>query len=307
MQKRIALMPNPFNDVELNVTTELVVESISNRVVVTVTSDIYNMLMAKEQISKLDNKILVYLKSAFVDDVCKSSDLAIAVGGDGSILEAGQYALKADIPIIGINKGRLGYLAKVDEHQIKSLVACLINDNYTIEKRAVLKISVIPLHQEFYRIFPYAINDLAIEKTNGKSIVVNQTLGSDTLTYTANGVVISTPTGSTAYSYAAFGPIIDTEAKAMVVTPIVSFQRAVSSMVISAGKRMEFTVGDPTRREKAMLSIDGQEVCRIDNPNTVEVEVAKDKYLKLIIPQEDEFLGKTFYKTVITKSFGLGF
>jgi len=151
----------------------------------------------------------------------RSFDMLISIGGDGTILRAVAYVGKLDIPILGINTGRLGFLATVQQNEIDRVVHHVIKGDYHLSKRSLITAS--SSHQENH--LPpnnFALNEVTVSRMNTTSMIQIETHLNDELltSYWADGLIISTPTGSTGYSLSCGGPVISPETDAFVITPI---------------------------------------------------------------------------------------
>ena len=148
-------------------------------------------------------------------------DLLISVGGDGTILRAIAYVGDLGIPVVGVNTGRLGFLATIQIDDIQSALTEIFNGEYKISERALLSVSTDPEHQDIVETH-FALNEIAISRKNTTSMITIEThLDDEFLTsYWADGLILSTPTGSTGYSLSCGGPVIAPKAKNFALTPI---------------------------------------------------------------------------------------
>jgi NAD+ kinase len=146
-------------------------------------------------------------------------DMVISVGGDGTFLDSVMVVRDSGIPIVGINSGRLGFLANIASEDIDEAIDDVINGNYSIESRQVLKLEAT--NGQFSE-FHYALNDLTVQKSDNLSMItVHVYVNEEYLaSYWADGLIVATPTGSTAYSLSAGGPIVVPGSDALLITPI---------------------------------------------------------------------------------------
>ncbi len=153
------------------------------------------------------------------DDIREKVDMVFSVGGDGTFLDSVMIVKDSGIPIVGINSGRLGFLANIAEDDIDTAIEEVFNGNYTIESRQVLKLESI--NGQFSE-FSYALNDLTVQKSDHLSMITVHVYVNEQYlaTYWADGLIIATPTGSTAYSLSAGGPIVTPGSDALLITPI---------------------------------------------------------------------------------------
>jgi NAD+ kinase len=226
-------------------------------------------------------------------EIDNSFDLLISVGGDGTILKAVNYIKDYDIPIVGINTGRLGFLATVNKEDIKSTISCLIENEYTISQRSLLCISTTPENEEFCN-NNFALNEIAVSRKNTTSMITIDTwLDDEYLTaYWADGLIVSTPTGSTGYSLSCGGPVITPSTKALAITPIAPHNLNARPLIIKDNTKITLKVSG--REDEYMVSMDSR-IATLRNNTTVVIEKAPFK-LKMI-----EFTGDTFLKTLRKK------
>lgn len=153
-------------------------------------------------------------------DLPKDADMILVIGGDGSVLDAAVYAIGADLPLLGINLGRLGYLAELDRDEISEL-ARLVDDDFEIREHMTFAVSLVRGGEEMHLV-RHAVNDVVISQGDGEGlseILLDDGVGNH-LSYLADGMIVATPLGSTAYSLAAGGPVVDASLEAFCVTPI---------------------------------------------------------------------------------------
>jgi len=159
-------------------------------------------------------------------------DLIITLGGDGTILKATNLVQDLDIPIMGINMGRLGFLANIEKSKILSAVDTIISGDFFTEERSMLSLqSNLPLFEDM----PFALNDFTVHKRDTSSMITITVMVDDKYlnSYWADGLIFSTPTGSTGYSLSCGGPIISPDSGNIVITPIAPHNLNVRPIVIS--------------------------------------------------------------------------
>lgn len=154
-------------------------------------------------------------------DLDKTFDLFVSIGGDGTILRAITFVKDLNIPVIGINTGRLGFLATIQPENIKEAIQQIKNKAYTLSKRTLLSIETTPENDNIKDV-NFALNEIAISRKNTTSMItVDTKLNGEFLTsYWSDGLIISTPTGSTGYSLSCAGPVITPDTTSFVLTPI---------------------------------------------------------------------------------------
>ena len=188
-----------------------------------------------------------------------TADMAISMGGDGTFLKTASRIGHRGIPIIGINTGRLGFLADVSPEGIDRAFEEIINGQYQIEERATLH-----LHAEGHKLkgYPFALNEIAILKRDSSSMISIRTsiAGNYLTTYQADGLVIATPTGSTAYSLSVGGPIMVPRAGTTAITPVAPHSLNVRPIVVRDD--WEITLEVSSRSHNFLVAIDGRsETC----------------------------------------------
>lgn len=177
----------------------------------------------------------------YVDFSLRKFDFVIALGGDGTILSAVTYVRDAHVPIVGINLGRLGFLASIEKKRIREAVTYLLKGRYVIEKRSLLYLeSNLPVFGDIR----FALNDCTLLKRDTSSMITIHTyINGDYLnSYWADGLIVATPTGSTGYSLSCGGPIIFPNSGNFVITPVAPHNLNVRPVVISDDSVISFQV-----------------------------------------------------------------
>jgi len=186
----------------------------------------------------------------------RTLDLAVVLGGDGTLLSAARAVAKAGVPVLGVNLGSLGFLTEIPLPELYSALEAVAAGSTTIEPRCMIDCQLI--RDGAVAAQHEAINDVvasrsAISRLNNFDLFVDQMF---VTSYKADGLIVSTPTGSTAYSLAAGGPILTPSVKAFVVTPVSPHSLTHRPLVVSDSSQIEIEV--KTGNEKAFLSVDGQ-------------------------------------------------
>lgn len=200
------------------------------------------------------------------------ADFAVSMGGDGTFLRTASRIGDKRIPILGINMGRLGFLAEVNPRELESCLHALSQGTYTIEERDLIQVKT---DGEPFKDCDCALNDIAILKRDDASMIGVRTSinGNYLTTFQADGLVISTPTGSTAYSLSNGGPIIVPETKVFVVTAVAPHSLNVRPIVIPDTAELQLTV--ECRSQHFLVAIDGRsEIC----PQNTRLTVRKAPY-----------------------------
>lgn len=188
------------------------------------------------------------------------ADMVLSMGGDGTFLRAASYVVNKNIPILGINTGRLGFLADVSPEEMEDTFKDIYNHNYKVEDRSVLQ--VISNGQSL-KGYPCGLNEIAVLKRDSSSMITIHTSinGAYLTTYQADGLVIATPTGSTAYSLSIGGPVIVPHSNTIAITPVAPHSLNVRPIVINDD--WEITLDVESRSHNFLVAIDGRsETCR---------------------------------------------
>ena len=182
-------------------------------------------------------------------------DLVISLGGDGTFLQTAAWVGRQNIPILGINTGRLGFLADVNTDDIDTTLSEIFHREYTVEERSVIELVSNP---PFRGIYNYALNEIAVLKRDTSSMItINTCLNEEYLTnYLGDGLLIATPTGSTAYSMSVNGPIIIPQANNFVLSPVAPHSLNVRPLVIPEDFCIRLKV--ETRNNNFLVALDGR-------------------------------------------------
>jgi NAD+ kinase len=181
----------------------------------------------------------------------------ISVGGDGTILKAATFVRDKNIPIIGINAGRLGFLATIQFENIESLLQKLLNNDYAISKRTLLSIETTPNYENFTEL-DFALNEVTVARKDTTSMITIITyLNGEYLTsYWADGLIVSTPTGSTGYSLSCGGPVLTPNVESLVITPMAPHNLNARPLVIMDDMEIELRISG--REEQFLISLDSR-------------------------------------------------
>lgn len=243
--------------------------------------EFYNLLVAQ---NTLDKKYPTY---AHFNDLSNSFDVLFTLGGDGTILRAVTYIRDLNIPIMGINTGRLGFLATVQKNQIEEAIQLLLNKEYTIQERTLLQIDTIPKKDDFKEL-NFALNEITVARRNTTSMIgVKTYLDGEYLTnYWADGLIISTPTGSTGYSLSCHGPVVLPDSKSLIITPIAPHNLNARPMVISDEITIELSVS--AREKDYLVSLDSR-IATISTDTRILIKKAPFT-IKSIMPKNQTYL-----------------
>lgn len=190
-----------------------------------------------------------------IGEECVDADMAISIGGDGTFLKAASKVGSRQIPILGINTGRLGFLADVSPEEMEQALAEICCNHYRVEDRTVLQVTGTP-HP--LSLAPYGLNEIAVLKHDSSSMISIHTSinGEPLTTYQADGLVVATPTGSTAYSLSVGGPIIVPHSRTFALTPVAPHSLNVRPLVIDDDA--EITLHIESRSHNYLVSVDGR-------------------------------------------------
>ncbi len=216
-----------------------------------------------------------------------SFDLLISIGGDGTILRAITFVKDSDIPIIGINTGRLGFLATIQDDEIEDALVSIFNKDYRISERTLLQIETDPKNKDLEEL-NFALNEIAVSRKNTTSMITVETqLDDEYLTsYWADGLIISTPTGSTGYSLSCGGPVITPGANSIVLTPIAPHNLNARPLVIPDKTEIKLKISG--REDNYLVSLDSR-IATLQNNTTILVKKADFK-IKMIELKNESFL-----------------
>jgi NAD+ kinase len=222
-----------------------------------------------------------------------SFDMLLSIGGDGTILRAATLVRNSGVPILGINAGRLGFLATVQKEKIDSFLQFVIDKKYSISKRALLSLACSPENEAIHEI-NFAMNEITVSRKDTTSMITIETYLNDEFlnSYWADGLIISTPTGSTGYSMSCGGPILTPEVKSLVITPIAPHNLNARPLVIPDNTEIKLRVTG--REDKYLVSLDSR-VTTVKNESILIIKKNPFEINMIEIPEE------TFLKTLRNK------
>lgn len=274
------------------ISTEPIIKKIlnffnSNKVELVIEKDFLDMIYDKKLIVK-DYKTF----SSFTD-LDSSFDIMISIGGDGTILRAATMVRDSGIPILGINAGRLGFLAKVQKENIEGFLQFVLDKNYTLSKRSLISLQCSPRNESFEDI-NFAMNEISINRKETTSMITVKTLlnGEYLNSYWADGLVVSTPTGSTGYSMSCGGPILTPDVQSFIITPIAPHNLNARPLVIP--DNTEVTLQVSGREDSYLVSLDSR-IATVSSDSVLTLTKAPFHINMVEIPHE------TFLHTLRTK------
>lgn len=258
--KHIGIIPNLLKDKDLE-TTKVVVSWLTKHGFEVYLTDHIGSLL-EEQVHTLEEQQLY--------DRC---EVIIAIGGDGTILSIAQKACLFDVPIIGINLGRLGFLADIETSEVTQLLPKLLTKDYAIEERMMLAIKVIEPSGGSHRF--YALNDVYVARGSSSRISEFEIKVNEHFLdiYPADGIIIATPTGSTAYNLSAGGPIVAPLANQMMITPICPHSIYSRAVIVADTDSIQVKTNN-TDGTILELVVDGQMKMHITPEHSIEIQKA---------------------------------
>ena len=275
--RNIVIIPNDKKDAELKTTKKLIF----------LLKDKAQLYMEKK-FSHLENGI------NFLDDedLFDCADFVIVLGGDGTILEVAEQCGTRNIPIIGINLGRIGFMAEVDALQMEKACDALLSGDFKIEKRMMM---VVSISKKDKCINYYALNDVVVSKSESSMIAIEIHSDSEKINeYKADGLIIATPTGSTGYSLSAGGPVCDPTMELFIASPICAHELHARAALMPAEKSLHISLSDELGTE-GLVTVDGKVKEKIELGD--EVIVKKSKHYTEIVKIKDQ----SFYDVLTEK------
>lgn len=281
--KKVAIFGNQFQEKKSIHTQQLLDVLESHQIAILIEQQYYIYLKNHLSLEK-------YALIPF-DSLNEKVDLVISMGGDGTFLKTAQKIQSKGLPILGINTGRLGFLADIGLEHMEEEVREILKGNMHIEQRSVLEVA---LSDGKLPISRFALNEVAILKHDTSSMIAIETKINSKLltTYQADGLVIATPTGSTAYNLSVGGPIITPTCNTLSITPVAPHSLNIRPIVLNDSATI--TLGIRSRSNNYLISIDGQST---SIKSTVTTTIKKANYHINIVRRKDQ----TFFKTLRNK------
>ena len=216
-----------------------------------------------------------------------SFDIMISIGGDGTILRAATLVRDSGIPILGVNAGRLGFLAMVQKDEIAEFLQLIIEKKYTISERNLISLTGTPDIPEISDI-NFAMNEISVSRKDTTSMITIETYLNDEFlnSYWADGLIISTPTGSTGYSLSCGGPILTPNVSSLVITPIAPHNLNARPLVIPDDTVIKLKITG--REEQYLVSLDSR-IASVKNESVLTIKKTPFK-IKMVEVQEETFL-----------------
>jgi NAD+ kinase len=231
-------------------------------------------------------------------DSIKHCQLFLSIGGDGTLLESVSHIGIYEIPILGINTGRLGFLATLSPGEMEHALAQVVEGNYKLDKRSVLRLEA---NKDVFGKLNFALNDFTIIKKDTSSMITIHTYidGEFLNSYWADGIIVATPTGSTGYSLSCGGPLIFPRSGNFVITPVSPHTLTVRPIVVADSVRISFRIEG--RSKKFLVSLDSN-IATVDS--SIELKVMKADFKVNLVQMEDQHYFKTLRQKL---NWGLDF
>ncbi|PWH84242.1 NAD kinase [Algibacter marinivivus] len=216
-----------------------------------------------------------------------SFDFLVSIGGDGTILRATMFVKDLGIPIIGINTGRLGFLATIQVNAIEKAVQDIIDGKYRISERSILTVETSSKNKDIESM-NFALNEITVSRKNTTAMITIDTYLNDEFlnSYWSDGLIVSTPTGSTGYSLSCGGPVITPGANSFVLTPIAPHNLSARPLVIPDNTEIQLSVNG--REKQHLISLDSR-IATLDNGTIIKIKKANFK-IKMIDLLNESFL-----------------
>jgi NAD+ kinase len=218
-------------------------------------------------------------------DLPTNTDMLFSLGGDGTMLDAVCFVGNTNIPLIGVNLGRLGFLAAIPEEDVEAAIISLVRGSYTLEQRTLLHLDS---NVSLFNGSPFALNEFTIHRQDTSSMIkIHTYLNGEFLnTYWADGLIVATPTGSTGYSLSCGGPVVFPQASSFVITPVAPHNLNTRPIVVPDDNVISFEIEG--RTEQFLCTLDARTETIKSN---VQLAVKKEQFkVSLVRPDEHNFL-----------------
>ena len=280
---KIAIFANIYRPIVLNHLRVIFDYLHEKKVIILLKSELYDYINNHKDFS-LEN-IRVLQNNDF------EADFALSIGGDGTFLNTAAAVGAKNIPILGINTGRLGFLADIATENIIPALEAVLNSNFKTEERTLLHIET---SDNTVFDFPYALNEISVLKQDSSSMIsINTHLNGEAIhTYQADGLLIATPTGSTAYSLSVGGPIVVPQAQSFLLSPVASHSLNVRPLIVPDDWVIELEV--KSRSHCYQVSLDGRTMVMSEN---TKLKITKADFKIQVI----KVLNQTFFITLKNK------
>ncbi len=259
----------------------------------------------------LENRVEIYMYKPFFDIIRQETDypafpclffqnpkespedidFLVSIGGDGTFLESILFLKSSNIPVIGLNTGRLGYLANIGRDEISSAFNSIFNQQYELEERVLLRIES---DVDIFNGYNFALNEVTVQKIDASLLTIDTWINGEFLTsFWTDGLIISTPTGSTAYSLSVGGPIVVPGSQNFIVAPIASHNLSVRPLVVHDKVNIELEI--KSRGKSFLVTADNR--THILNMEHNKLLIRKTKFILKIV----KLPFNSYYETLRTK------
>jgi NAD+ kinase len=261
----------------------------ANNVELVIESNFLDILYTEEILKK------EYKTFSSHQDLDSSFDMLLSIGGDGTILRAVTYVRNSEIPILGINAGRLGFLATVPKDNIEEFLQLVLEKKYSISKRTLISLKCSKPNSEIDEI-NFALNEITVSRKDTTSMITVETAlnGKYLNSYWADGLIVSTPTGSTGYSLSCGGPVLTPDVKSFVITPIAPHNLNARPLVIPDETEIELKVSG--REKNYLVSLDSR-IATVENDTILSIK--KTSFQINMVEIHDETFLKTLRKKLL--------
>ena len=276
-------------------------ESVPTAAIITNRKKDPNGLYTKKVADILKRKYTVLFDSDYSEDniykMFKESDVAVVLGGDGTLLSASDMASSFDVPLLGINLGHLGFMADVEEKNIEESLNTFLDGGYKIDRRFMIDAFIEK--KDGSRLTISALNDIVVTRASYQRMVAFdiKVNGDNLATYQGDGLVVATPTGSTAYSMSAGGPVVDPSLEVCIITPVCPHTMSSKPVIVPGQAEIQIDFKS-TFDDKAMLTADGKEGIGLCEGDVIKIKGSERK-LGLI-----RLLNRSFYDILNLKLQG---
>jgi NAD+ kinase len=276
---KVAIYSRVIDEDQYNKVQQLLDELDKENITPVIYKPFYEMIQSSVRFS---DKTTVFLDS---NDLTESIDFAISLGGDGTLLDTVTLVRDKNIPVLGINFGRLGFLASIGSKELHIAVQSLVKRTILIDKRSLIHLDA---SKPLFGDVPYGLNEFAIHKTDTSPMIkIHTYLNGEFLnTYWADGVIVATPTGSTGYSLSCNGPVVFPESSSFVITPVAPHNLNVRPIIVPDDNIISFEIEG--RTDHFICALDSRKEL-VDKK--VQLAVRRESFtLSLVRLNENNFL-----------------
>ncbi len=273
---QVALYTRKIAPDQIDILRDLIEELEKNKIAISLHKSLVSLYNGTQLFSVFDN---------YIDIQKQRIDYFICLGGDGTILDSVTFIRDSNIPILGINLGRLGFLVTITKEEIKIVIEALLQNNIIVEKRHLLHLNS---NKDIFKDAPFALNEFSLLKRDISSMIkINAHYNGEFLnTYWADGLIVATPTGSTGYNLSCGGPVVFPESRSFVITPVSPHNLNIRSIIVPSNSILSFDVEG--RSNEFICTLDARsEIVNKDISLAVKEE---DFEVSLVRLEENSFL-----------------